>query len=99
VPEKMLVQEVQKFPNDHAFQQILLAARGFRGTLIHDADGFQADYTRFLNDILELRKALQENLPPTFFDEQGLLHENNSYIYVFWRLVTNLSSPILQFSL
>lgn len=58
VQEKIHVEVGQKFPNNQIFQQLLLATRGFQGTIIHDVDGFQADYARLLNDILEVCRAL-----------------------------------------
>ena len=80
--EEAFARAEQKFPNDQIFQQLLLAAKGFQGTIIHDADGFKADYARFLNDILEVCRALRLNLPPAAFDERGLLREDEPYICI-----------------
>ncbi|RFU29333.1 hypothetical protein B7463_g7018, partial [Scytalidium lignicola] len=70
------------FPNDYIFNQLLHIAQEFHGKIIYDTFGFEADYARVFQDILEVCSTLREHLLSSAFNVQGLLHEDTSNICV-----------------
>lgn len=71
------------FPNDPIFTQLLYVCKSTPGTIIHDdAHEFQADYSRILGDILQLRHVLLEHLPQSALNEHGMLLQEWSSICV-----------------
>ncbi|KAB8233021.1 class I adenylate-forming enzyme family protein [Aspergillus alliaceus] len=69
------------FPNDPVFAHLVHAAAQANKAIIRDPrQNIEADYVRFLRDILHFRHQISSVLPPVVLDDNGMINDNNTYI-------------------
>ncbi|KAF3491791.1 uncharacterized protein GIQ15_01308 [Arthroderma uncinatum] len=71
---------LEDFPNHPIFKQLLEYVPLNDGIIIHDPEhGINANYARFLNDVLELRRTIREQIPD-LLDSNGIVRNDGVYI-------------------
>ncbi|KAK2865200.1 hypothetical protein FQN49_003817 [Arthroderma sp. PD_2] len=71
---------VEGFPSHPLFKQLVEHIPLNDGIIIHDPDrGIKADYNRFLNDVLSLRRSIREQIPD-LLDSYGIVRDEGVYI-------------------
>ncbi|KAL6790266.1 acyl-CoA synthetase-like protein [Trichoderma sp. SZMC 28013] len=71
---------IEKFPNDAIFNRLRQLSIERPNLQFHDDYGVDANYNDLIRDIIHIRRILQEQLPSSSFDEDGLLRKDASSI-------------------
>ncbi|KAH6715945.1 hypothetical protein BKA61DRAFT_720103 [Leptodontidium sp. MPI-SDFR-AT-0119] len=69
-----------KLTNYPIFTRLVQLPRDIRGIQIHDEYEIDAEYRDRLNDIIQLRDVLRQQLPSQWFDPRGILLPDTSSI-------------------
>ncbi|KAM5486029.1 hypothetical protein McanCB56680_001722 [Microsporum canis] len=72
--------DVEGFPDHPVFRHLIKNVPLNDGTIIHDPNhGIMANYDRFLNDVLELRRTIRQQIP-NLLDSNGIVRDDGVYI-------------------
>lgn len=70
-------------PNDPLFRQLIRNSQQILHTIFKDPyAGVEADYRRFLTDVIDFRDALRQNLPEHLLDKHGSLRDDGFSICI-----------------
>ncbi|KAK0724920.1 hypothetical protein B0H67DRAFT_569137 [Lasiosphaeris hirsuta] len=73
----------QRLPDEPIFKKLIENGKSNPNVIFQDAScGVDATYPQLLYDIVSLRQRLYEWLPPSLFDDDGRIKEENPYILI-----------------
>lgn len=68
------------FPNHPVFQQLIKSIPLNEGVIVHDPNNdITATFDRFMNDVVELRRTIREQIPD-LLDSNGIIRDEGVYI-------------------